>query len=101
MTSLMQSKRTRRQAARQNSAEHAISDARLAFTQERPLLCYKRKSPDSIEASLLHGRNGAIRTRDPYHPKVVHYQAVLRPGSDIITETLAKSRAIRRFLSRG
>ena len=46
MTSLMQSKRTKRQAARQNSAKMAISDARLAFTQERPLLCYKRKSPD-------------------------------------------------------
>ena len=45
MTSLMQSKRTKRQAARQNSAKMAISDARLAFTQERPLLCYKEKAP--------------------------------------------------------
>ena len=51
MASLMQSKRTTRQAARQNSAEMAISDARLTFTQERPLLCYKRKSPDQ---SRLH-----------------------------------------------
>ena len=51
MTSLIQSKRTKRQAARQNSAKMAISDARLAFTQERPLLCYKRKSPDQ---SRLH-----------------------------------------------
>ena len=55
MTSLMQSKRTKRQAARQNSAKMAISDARLAFTQERPLLCYKSKSTgqEYIVLSLL------------------------------------------------
>ena len=29
---------------------------------------------------IYYGRNGGIRTHDPYHPKVVHYQAVLRPG---------------------
>ena len=44
MASLMQSKRTKRQAARQNSAKMAISDARLVFTHERPLPCYKRKT---------------------------------------------------------
>lgn len=54
MTSLMQSKRTKRQAARQNSAKMAISDARLAFTQERPLLCYKSKSPDQITQPLAY-----------------------------------------------
>ena len=31
MASLMQSKRTKRQAARQNSAKMAISDARFGF----------------------------------------------------------------------
>ena len=30
------------------------------------------------------GRNDAIWTRDPYHPKVVHYQAVLRPDAKSI-----------------
>jgi hypothetical protein len=32
------------------------------------------------------GRNGGIRTHDPYHPKVVHYQAVLRPGERYYTQ---------------
>ena len=31
------------------------------------------------------GRNEGIRTPDPYHPKVVHYQAVLRPGKRYYT----------------
>jgi hypothetical protein len=33
----------------------------------------------------VSGRNGGIRTHDPYHPKVVHYQAVLRPGESNYT----------------
>lgn len=51
MTSLMQSERTKRQAARQNSAKMAISDARFGFYPGMPLLCYRRKSPDQ---SRLH-----------------------------------------------
>ena len=31
------------------------------------------------------GRNDGIRTRDLYHPKVAHYQAVLRPGEENYT----------------
>ena len=31
------------------------------------------------------GRNDGIRTRDLYHPKVAHYQAVLRPGEGYYT----------------
>ena len=38
MTSLTQSKRTKRQAVRQNSAKMGIAMRALAFTQERPLL---------------------------------------------------------------
>lgn len=34
---------------------------------------------------LFNGRNEGIRTPDPYHPKVVHYQAVLRPGKRYYT----------------
>jgi hypothetical protein len=44
-------------------------------------LTNNKKSHESSWLFAFTGRNGGIRTHDPYHPKVVHYQAVLRPGA--------------------
>ena len=45
----------------------------------------KTPLPFRAKAKVPIGRNEGIRTPDPYHPKVVHYQAVLRPGKRYYT----------------
>ena len=48
-------------------------------------LFQKQNSPENGEFLFYkNGRNGEIWTRDPYHPKVVRYQAALRPDRIII-----------------
>ena len=45
----------------------------------------KTKTKESNDSFFFaFGRNGEIWTRDPYHPKVVRYQAALRPDRFII-----------------
>ena len=39
----------------------------------------KKKPIGGLAFSLLLGRDGGIRTRDPLHPMQVRYQAALRP----------------------
>ena len=42
----------------------------------------KKPGTDMPDFNNSTGRNDEIWTHDPYHPKVVHYQAVLHPDQN-------------------